>query len=64
VEVESSLVADWFGERSGSGEFLLIDEKEPEKVLLVVRTINSSAFSASDWEEYVYEVSPRQRVPA
>lgn len=40
----------------GSGEFLLIDEKEPEKVLLVVRTINKTAFSAGDWSEYVYEV--------
>ncbi|KAH8079933.1 hypothetical protein HD553DRAFT_317964 [Filobasidium floriforme] len=39
----------------GSGEFLLIDEKNPEKVHLVVRTINSSAFSNEDWEEYVYE---------
>lgn len=41
----------------GSGEFLLIDEKNPEKVHLVVRTINASAFSQDDWEEYVYEVS-------
>ena len=42
---------------TGSGEFLLIDEKNPEKVHLVVRTINSSAFSSADWDEYVYEAS-------
>jgi hypothetical protein len=47
----------------GSGEFLLIDEKNPEKVHLVVRTINSSAFSNEDWEEYVYEVSVPGLVP-
>jgi hypothetical protein len=47
----------------GSGEFLLIDEKNPEKVHLVVRTINSSAFSNEDWEEYVYEVSTPGLVP-
>lgn len=49
--------------RLGSGEFLLIDEKNPEKVHLVVRTINSSAFSNEDWEEYVYEVSTPRLVP-
>jgi hypothetical protein len=46
----------------GSGEFLLIDEKNPEKVHLVVRTINSSAFSNEDWEEYVYEVSSTEHI--
>lgn len=46
----------------GSGEFLLIDEKNPEKVHLVVRTINSSAFSNEDWEEYVYEVSDAEHM--
>ncbi|ORX36378.1 hypothetical protein BD324DRAFT_491848 [Kockovaella imperatae] len=36
----------------GSGEFHLI-KRDSEDVKLVVRTINSSAFSAEDWKEYV-----------
>jgi hypothetical protein len=40
----------------GSGEFLLIDESKPEEVKLVVRTINSSAFSNNDWKELVVNV--------
>lgn len=40
----------------GSGEFLLIDESKPEEVKLVVRTINSSAFSNEDWKELVVDV--------
>jgi len=36
----------------GSGEFLLM-RKGSDKVYLVVRTINSAAFSSHDWEEYV-----------
>ncbi|KAJ9099813.1 hypothetical protein QFC21_003813 [Naganishia friedmannii] len=39
----------------GSGEFLLIDESQPEDVKLVVRTINSSAFSNEDWKELVVD---------
>lgn len=39
----------------GSGEFLLVDEKNPDKIHLVVRTINSSAFAKGDWEEFVGE---------
>ncbi|GHJ89708.1 hypothetical protein NliqN6_6110 [Naganishia liquefaciens] len=39
----------------GSGEFLLIDESKPEEVKLVVRTINSSAFSDSDWKDLVVD---------
>lgn len=35
----------------GSGEFLLT-QKGSDKVFMVVRTINSSAFSSHDWEEY------------
>lgn len=41
----------------GSGEFLLVEESKPEQVLLVVRTINSSAFSSEDWNEFVVDVS-------
>ncbi|KAL7419787.1 hypothetical protein Q5752_005703 [Cryptotrichosporon argae] len=36
----------------GSGEFLLSRQGE-DKVYLVVRTINSSAFTQHDWDEYV-----------
>lgn len=32
-------------------------QKGSEKVHLVVRTINSSAFSQHDWDEYVVDVS-------
>ncbi|KAJ9116146.1 hypothetical protein QFC20_000826 [Naganishia adeliensis] len=39
----------------GSGEFLLIDESKPEEVKLVVRTINSSAFSNNDWKDLVVD---------
>jgi hypothetical protein len=35
----------------------LIDESKPEEVKLVVRTINSSAFSDNDWKDLVVEVS-------
>ncbi len=42
---------------SGSGEFLLVEEDKPEDILLVVRTINSSAFSQEDWNEFVVDVS-------
>lgn len=41
----------------GSGEFLLM-RKGSDKVYLVVRTINSAAFSSHDWEEYVVSASP------
>lgn len=34
---------------------MLIDESKPQEVLLVVRTINSSAFGPSDWEDLVQE---------
>ena len=40
----------------GSGEFLLM-QKGSDKVHLVVRTVNSAAFSGHDWEEYVVSVS-------
>ncbi|KAJ9111638.1 hypothetical protein QFC19_000994 [Naganishia cerealis] len=40
---------------AGSGEFLLVDESKPEEVKLVVRTINSSAFSEDDWKELVVD---------
>lgn len=43
----------------GSGEFYLLREGS-EKVHLVVRTINSSAFTAHDWDEYVVSVSANQ----
>ena len=33
-------------------------QKGSEKVHLVVRTVNSAAFSSHDWEEYVVAVSP------
>ncbi|KAK1920913.1 hypothetical protein DB88DRAFT_501487 [Papiliotrema laurentii] len=36
----------------GSGEFLLMQQGSDD-VKLVVRTINSSAFSPADWDEYV-----------
>ncbi|CAD6576840.1 MAG: hypothetical protein TREMPRED_001782 [Tremellales sp. Tagirdzhanova-0007] len=36
----------------GSGEFLLVQQGS-EDVRLVVRTINSAAFTAHDWEEFV-----------
>ncbi|KAI5452438.1 hypothetical protein NCC49_000601 [Naganishia albida] len=39
----------------GSGEFLLVDESKPEDIKLVVRTINSSAFSDNDWKELVVD---------
>jgi hypothetical protein len=41
----------------GSGEFLLVEEGKgnENKVALVVRTINSSAFSLQDWEEFVVD---------
>jgi hypothetical protein len=41
----------------GSGEFLLTEEGKgnENKVALVVRTINSSAFSKQDWEDFVVE---------
>lgn len=55
VSTSSQTIIDPFKHKSGSGEFSLIDEKKPEKVYLVVRTINTSAFSKSDWEEFVYE---------
>jgi hypothetical protein len=43
---------------AGSGEFLLTEEGKgnENKVALVVRTINSSAFSKQDWEDFVVEV--------
>lgn len=50
---------DWYCQctnAAGSGEFLL-QQKGSEKVVLVVRTINSSAFAQQDWDEYVTSVS-------
>lgn len=44
-------------ESLGSGEFLLVKQGSDE-VKMVVRTINSSAFSQHDWDEYVVTVSP------
>jgi len=43
---------------AGSGEFYLMQQGSDE-VKMVVRTINSSAFTAHDWEEYVVSVSHR-----
>lgn len=43
-------------DRVGSGEFLLVKQGS-EEVKMVVRTINSSAFSKHDWEEYIVTVS-------
>ena len=40
---------------SGSGEFLLT-QKGSDKVFMVVRTINASAFSTYDWDEYTVSV--------
>ena len=40
----------------GSGEFHLLRQGSQD-VKLVVRTINSSAFSKADWDEYVATVS-------
>jgi hypothetical protein len=34
----------------------LVDESKPDDVKLVVRTINSSAFSDKDWKELVVNV--------
>lgn len=45
----------------GSGEFLLVDESKPDDVKLVVRTINSSAFSDSDWKDLVVNVRAKHR---
>lgn len=39
----------------GSGEFLLV-KQGTEDVKMVVRTINSSAFTQADWDEYVVTV--------
>lgn len=47
--------------RTGSGEFLLVDESKPEEVKLVVRTINSSAFSDSDWKDLIVNVRAHSR---
>lgn len=52
-----NLNADDVSYLAGSGEFLLIEESKPEEVKLVVRTINSSAFSDNDWKELVQDVS-------
>jgi hypothetical protein len=41
----------------GSGEFLLV-KQGTEDVKMVVRTINSSAFTQADWDEYVVTVCP------
>ncbi len=46
----------------GSGEFLLIDEKKPDEVLLVVRTINTSAFAKEDWNEFPATVRTPPRI--
>lgn len=45
---------DWKFSKSplGSGEFLLV-KQGTEDVKMVVRTINSSAFTQADWDEYV-----------
>jgi hypothetical protein len=42
---------------AGSGEFLLV-KQGTEDVKMVVRTINSSAFTQADWDEYVVTVRP------
>lgn len=42
---------------AGSGEFYL-QQQGSDDVKLVVRTINSSAFTPHDWEEYVVSVRP------
>lgn len=39
----------------GSGEFYLMQQGS-EKVHMIVRTINSAAFSSHDWEEFVVTV--------
>lgn len=41
---------------TGSGEFYLMQQGSDD-VKLVVRTINSSAFTQHDWDEYVVDVS-------
>jgi hypothetical protein len=46
----------------GSGEFYLMQQGS-EDVKMVVRTINSSAFTPEDWEEYVVSVSPPWSAP-
>lgn len=40
----------------GSGEFLLV-KQGTEEVKMVVRTINSAAFTQHDWDEYVVTAS-------
>ena len=45
---------------AGSGEFYLMQQGSDD-IKLVVRTINSSAFTQLDWDEYAVSVS---RVPS
>ena len=47
----------------GTGEFLLVQQGS-EDVRLVVRTINSAAFTAHDWEEFVVTVSHPDAPPS
>lgn len=56
VRTDDENVAGWVWKFNksplGSGEFLLVKQGSNE-VKMVVRTINSSAFSQHDWDEYV-----------
>jgi len=58
----SFFILKWIvADNVGSGEFLLV-KQGTEDVKMVVRTINSSAFTQADWDEYVVTVRTPSRI--